>query len=244
MTIEGGLSIGGLAPGDAVLAHWTLPSGDRSDGVEDATVLAVDLERELVWLRYVDGLQSNVPLSWVVQMQGRHAQRKAGDSTMAALLHSGAKEEDAVEAAADLAPAARSVLHVTPADGADYSLQRLLQRGAPLAEICARVRTLCSRPNGAGLQPLTSALRFVLSKPGPAQNLCLEALCILCNSCAEDAALARLYANAILLSGSHVLPCTARQLALLRKSKALSKVQLSKLEVLFQEAPRWRPFTR
>eukprot|EP00929_Paragymnodinium_shiwhaense_P078332 TRINITY_DN40597_c0_g1_i1.p1 TRINITY_DN40597_c0_g1~~TRINITY_DN40597_c0_g1_i1.p1 ORF type:complete len:561 (-),score=111.99 TRINITY_DN40597_c0_g1_i1:15-1643(-) len=290
-----------LGPGDEVLAHWPLPTGDRSDGVEDAVVLGADMEVGSVRLEYADGMELEVPRSWIVQLvrrrtspSGAHdalaAQRRmaallaaeedgeeadarmaallaagaeedaaemrmaallaagadpeaayeatAGDRAMAALLASGAKEEDQA-----LGPAAcLGRRPISPADGADYHLLRLLERGAPLADICARVRALCSRPNGAGLQPLTASLHAALHKPGGAQTMCLEVLCILCNSSSDDAALARLFANAILLSRCDPLPCTARQLALLRKSRALSVVQLSKLESLFCEPPRWRPF--
>lgn len=212
-------------PGDEVLAHWMLPGGRQSEGVEDAIVEAYDEDRQRVFLQYADGLRLSAPLSWVVQR--REPCRP---------------EEHPSEEAEFSPPPACSILGVMPADGADYALQRLLQRGAAAGQVCARVRSLCARPRGAGLQPLAAALRASLAEaPESARSAVVEALCALCGSGSVDAPVARILTNAVLLSGCDHLPCTQRQLALLKRAAALSDTQRSKLGALFDARRRWCP---
>lgn len=56
-----------LQGGDRVRAHWVLPHGGRSLGIEDAVVLEADPDRARVRLLYDDGPDLWVPASWVVQ---------------------------------------------------------------------------------------------------------------------------------------------------------------------------------
>eukprot|EP00927_Polykrikos_kofoidii_P012962 TRINITY_DN15647_c0_g4_i1.p1 TRINITY_DN15647_c0_g4~~TRINITY_DN15647_c0_g4_i1.p1 ORF type:complete len:434 (+),score=46.70 TRINITY_DN15647_c0_g4_i1:67-1368(+) len=218
-----------LMPGDEVLAHWALPSGKRSNGVEDAVVLEVDPGRKLALLRYMDGLEVSVPAEWVVEHHRRqhkeyHRQRCDEESPSSASC---------------------SILGVVSADGADHALLRLIQRGAPSAEICARVRLLCARASGAGLEPLAVAVRAALpAAPEPHQLILMEVICALCGGGAEDASFARTFVNAVLLSGCDKLACTHRQRGLIQRSEVLTVTQKSKLEALFHR-PRhmWLPFS-
>jgi len=223
-----------LAVGDAVLAHWAAADGAQSSSVEDATVLGVSRDGRRVSLLFVDGMELEVPCSWVVQ----RCEPSVADHGHAEFVDSTLRRFEDLPPAVSGTPA-YSVLHVAPADGADFTLQRLLQRGAPPAEVAARVVWLCNRPRGAGVVPLTAALTDLATAPQSAQQACVEALCALCRGAGEDAPAARAFANAVLLSGCHRLCCSSVQLRTLRGAAVLSQTQRRKLETLFQPPGHW-----
>mmetsp|Transcript_121831 Transcript_121831/g.389579 ORF Transcript_121831/g.389579 Transcript_121831/m.389579 type:complete len:486 (+) Transcript_121831:24-1481(+) len=223
--------------GDRVLAHWLLPDGFRSLGVEDADVLGVSREQLLARLRYIDGLELDVPLDWIaVSPDGSIIKRASSDVAAVVNEPSELGSSGTLRYSEELPTAASEDL-----EKADYPLLRLMQAGAPTAELCARIRDLYDRPRGAGMLAVTAAFRVGLTTGPPAiQRACMEVLCSFCRGGPEDAALARSLANSALLSGLRELPLTPQQAANIRRAEALSEVQRYKLLALVaSQDPRW-----
>jgi len=221
--------------GDEVLAHWPLPDGSKSRGVEDALVLGADPGKALIALRFIDGMELEVPPDWVAtRPDGKPIRRNSQDTPS----EENEEEEEDVVTPRWPPPAAPSAAAL---NSADYPLLRLLQVAAPAAEICGRMRDLFDRPRGLGLDGISAALRVALAAaPVAGQRACMEALCTFCNGGAEDAMVARHIANSILLSGCARLSCTSRQLEILRHARPLSEVQRAKLVALCQPAKAWQ----
>jgi len=243
---SGGLPSWALDEGALVLAHWPLPSGDRSRGVEDAMVLGVDPGRAAVGLRYIDGLEIEVPQAWVVAAADRRpvatvaAFRPSASCRAELTCELPGEPRRAAPQSAELCAAAPAPADATANPGeaeereaSDYPLLRLLQVAAPAEELAARVRQLIHRPRGDGAAAVSETLRCGLAAaPVAGQRACVDALLVLCAGGVEDAPVARAFANDILLSGCSRLPCTPRQLRLLEQSAALTDQQRAKLGVL------------
>lgn len=211
-----------LKPGDEVLARWALRDGEPSQSVEEARVLAVDAASGRMRLRYVDGMELLVPYDWIFER--RQPKRTEIDQQ----AFKGALQSD------DYSFDKPTVEH------ADYTLKMLLRGTSSPAEICNRIRTLCDRPQGLGVQSLTEAVCAALPRISElGRHNTLEALCTFCNAGAQDAACARAFANAILLSDCCSLRCSQSQLAALRYATALSATQKSKLLALTTPTSSW-----
>jgi hypothetical protein len=210
------------APGDLVFARWALPDLSPSSNVEEAEVLAVDPANGRMRLRYIDGMEIVVPSTWVLQRKRKI--RQFGISPI---------------------PSQPMPEHIaagfSSSDDEDYPPMMLLQCGRSPAEICARVRTLCSRPRCSGLEPLVAAVRASLPRASEqGRHACIEALCSFCVAGLQDVEYARALANAVLLSDCGPIPCTPQQIYILRHALSLSETQRSKLLALVRPAC-WRP---
>merc|ERR1712048_856953 len=124
--------------------------------------------------------------------------------------------------------------------GMDYVLARQLEQGAPPVEICKRIHDLCDYPKGnclegTGLPTVLAVLQSALAiDPEKVQRTCVSVLCALCDGGVEDAAAARTFANAMLLSDCGKLRGTYRQLNTIQHAKAFSDAQRAKLVKLFR----------